>query len=94
MLSNGRLDQRNDEGRLFDRVGFLYVGIPENTQSICRWGNIGLGALYIAVMALTLPGAWNFYILLGAVEIAVGLLTVWLAWSWPRQGSTYAAGAS
>jgi len=32
-----------------------------------------------------MPGAWSFYILLGVVEILLGLLTVWYAWSWPRE---------
>ena len=70
---------------------FLSLVLP---AAICRWGNIVLGAFYIAVMALTMPGAWSFYMLLGVVEIAVGLLTVWYAWSWARQGSTRAAGES
>ncbi|TPG48849.1 hypothetical protein EAH75_10575 [Rhodanobacter glycinis] len=70
---------------------FLSLVLP---ATICRWGNIVLGAFYIAVMALTMPGAWSFYILLGVVEIAVGLLTVWYAWSWPRQGGTHTAGES
>ncbi|TPG11364.1 hypothetical protein EAH88_02165 [Rhodanobacter glycinis] len=70
---------------------FLSLVLP---AAICRWGNIVLGAFYIAVMALTMPGAWSFYILLGVVEIAVGLLTVWYAWSWPRQGGTHTAGES
>ena len=68
---------------------FLSLVLP---AAICRWGNIVLGAFYIAVMALTMPGAWCFYMLLGVVEIAVGLLTVWYAWSWPRQGGTHTAG--
>jgi len=70
---------------------FLSLVLP---AAICRWGNIVLGAFYIAVMALTMPGAWSFYMLLGVVEIAVGLLTVWYAWSWPRQGGTHTAGES
>lgn len=52
---------------------------------IDRWVNIVLGAFYIAVMLVTMPGAWSFYILLGIIEIAIGLLTIWYAWTWPRQ---------
>ncbi len=52
---------------------------------VTRWLNIVLGAFYIVVMLLTMPGAWSFYILLGVVEIALGILTVWYAWRWPRQ---------
>jgi len=70
---------------------FLSLVLP---AAICRWGNIVLGVFYIAVMALTMPGAWSFYMLLGVVEIAVGLLTVWYAWSWPRQSGTHTVGES
>jgi len=70
---------------------FLSLVLP---AAICRWSNVLLGAFYIAIMALTMPGAWSFYILLSAVEIAVGLLTVWYAWSWPRQVRGYGAGES
>ncbi len=65
---------------------FLSLVLP---AAFCRWGNILLGALYIAVMALTMPGAWSFYQLLGVIEIGVGLLTVWYAWNWPRQDHTH-----
>lgn len=61
---------------------FLSLVLP---AAICRWGNIGLSLFYIAVMALTMSGAWNFYIMLGVVEITIGLLAVWYAWNWPRQ---------
>lgn len=56
-------------------------------SAVCRWTNIVFGAFYIVVMVLTMPGAWNFYLLLGIVEISIGLLTVWYAWRWPRQDS-------
>jgi hypothetical protein len=67
---------------------FLSLVLP---AVFCRWGNIVLGAFYIVVMALTMPGSWSFYILLGVLEIAIGLLTIWYAWSWPRQVSAHAA---
>ncbi len=70
---------------------FLSLVLP---AAVCRWSNIVFGAFYIAVMAVTMPGAWGFYMLLGVVEIAVGLLTVWYAWRWPRQGYAHAAGGS
>ena len=63
---------------------FLSLALP---PVVCRWANILFGMFYIAVMALTMPGAWTFYILLGAVEIVLGLLTVWYAWRWPREGA-------
>jgi len=68
---------------------FLSLVLP---PVVCRWVNIVAGALYIAVMALTMPGAWSFYLLLGAVEIVIGLLTLWYAWRWPRQGSSAVTG--
>lgn len=61
---------------------FLSLVFP---PAVCRWVNIVLGVFYIIVMALTMPGAWNFYVLLGIVEIILGLLTVWYALRWPRQ---------
>lgn len=67
---------------------FLSLVLP---VAICRWSNILLGAFYIAVMLLTMPGAWNFYLLLGVIEIGLGLLTLWYAWSWPRQAGTEAS---
>ncbi len=54
---------------------------------INRWLNIVLGAFYVIVMLLTMPGAWWFYIVLGIIEIALGCLTIWYAWSWPRKAA-------
>ena len=50
-----------------------------------RWANIILGALYTVIMLITMPGAWNFYIFLGVVEVALTALIVWYAWNWPKQ---------
>ena len=61
---------------------FLSLVLP---PTVNRWLNIVLGAFYIVVMLLTMPGAWSFYILLGVIEIAIGGLTIWYAWSWPKQ---------
>jgi len=61
---------------------FLSLVLP---PQVSRWFNIVFGLCYIVIMALTMPGAWSFYILLGVVEILLGLLTVWYAWTWPRQ---------
>ncbi|MEO9046981.1 MAG: DUF6326 family protein [Gemmatimonadaceae bacterium] len=54
---------------------------------INRWLNIILGAFYIVIMLMTMPGAWWFYILLGVTEILLGLLTVWYAWTWPKRST-------
>ncbi|MGB3461210.1 DUF6326 family protein [Rhodanobacter lindaniclasticus] len=51
---------------------------------LCRWANIVLGLFYAAVMLLTMPGAWWFYITLGVIEVALSLLIVVCAWRWPR----------
>jgi len=56
------------------------------TPRLNRWANIVLGILYILIMLATmLPGGWMFYLFLGTVEIALSVLIVWHAWSWPRQ---------
>jgi hypothetical protein len=60
---------------------FLSLVLP---LTLTRWLNILLAAVYIAVMALTMPGAWSFYVLLGVIEIGLGVLTIWHAWRWPR----------
>jgi len=51
---------------------------------LCRWANILLGLFYAAIMVLTMPGAWWFYITLGVIEVALSLLIVVCAWRWPR----------
>ncbi|MCF7749297.1 hypothetical protein KQ945_00965 [Bacillus subtilis subsp. subtilis] len=52
---------------------------------LARWLNIGFGLAYAAIMVLTLPGAWWFYLTLGVIEIGLSLATVGVAWRWPRQ---------
>ena len=49
-----------------------------------RWLNIIFGILYTAIILLTMPGAWSFYIFLGVVEVTLSLLIVWYAWTWPK----------
>ncbi|TJY58882.1 hypothetical protein E4T66_14890 [Sinimarinibacterium sp. CAU 1509] len=63
---------------------FLSLVLP---ATLCRWGNVALGAFYIAVMLMTMPGAWSFYVLLGVVEILLGAGTIWYAWTWPKQAA-------
>lgn len=62
---------------------FLCLVLPPR---INRVANIVLGLAYTAIMAMSMPGAWQFYRLLGAIEIALSLLTVWYAVRWPRSG--------
>ncbi|MBS0556076.1 MAG: hypothetical protein JSR27_01530 [Proteobacteria bacterium] len=61
---------------------FLSLVLPPR---LTRWLNIILAAVYIGIMTLTMPGAWSFYLLLGGLEIAIGLLTIWYAWTWPKR---------
>lgn len=63
---------------------FLSLVLPPRLN---RWLNIVFGALYIAVMLITMPGAWDFYILLGVIEVALTALIVWYAWSWPKRST-------
>jgi len=64
---------------------FLSLALKPNLN---RRVNIILGVTYTAIMLITMPGAWAFYIFLGIVEVALTLLIVWYAWSWPKQGET------
>ncbi|AIF48078.1 DUF6326 family protein [Dyella japonica] len=49
-----------------------------------RTVNMILGLLYALIMAVSMPGAWTFYLFLGVIEIILSLLIVWYAWKWPR----------
>lgn len=53
------------------------------TPKPSRWLNLVLGLFYTVVMLITLPGAWNFYVFLGIIEMTLSLLIVWNAWKWP-----------
>lgn len=52
-----------------------------------RCTNIVLGLVYTLFMAITMPGAWWFYLFLGVVEMILTLAIVWYAWTWPKQGA-------
>lgn len=49
-----------------------------------RWLSIGLALFYAAFVALTLPGAWWFYLAYSGIEITLCLLIAGIAWRWPR----------
>ena len=49
-----------------------------------RWLNFGLALFYAAFVALTMPGAWWFYLAYSSIEIALCGVIAWLAWHWPR----------
>ena len=55
--------------------------------AVSRWLNILLGSIYTAIILMTMPGAWNFYVFLGVIEAMLSLLIVWTAWHWPKQTS-------
>ena len=50
-----------------------------------RWSNVVVGALFIPVSAGNVLGeAWTYFYLGAAIEVALLLLVVRLAWTWPR----------
>jgi len=60
----------------------LAVVLPRRAA---RWLNIGLAAFFALFVALTMPGAWWFYLMYSTVEIALCVVIAWTAWRWPRQ---------
>lgn len=53
---------------------------------LTRWLNLGLAVFYAIFVALTMPGAWWFYLAYSNIEIALCGAIAWLAWRWPRVG--------
>lgn len=62
-------------------MAFLSLALPAR---IARWLNIGLALLYAVFVAITMPGAWWFYLAYSGIEIALCAAIAWLAWHWPR----------
>lgn len=60
---------------------FLSLALPAR---VTRWLGIGLALFYAAFVALTMPGAWWFYLAYSSIEIVLCLLIVGLSWRWPR----------
>ena len=60
---------------------FLSLVLKPNLN---RWLNIILGALYTAIILITM-WRWAFYIFYGVIEIALTGLVVWYAWNWPKR---------
>ena len=50
-----------------------------------RWLNIGFAVFYAVFVAITMPGAWWFYLMYSTVEIILCLSIAWSAWRWPRE---------
>lgn len=61
---------------------FLSLALKPNLN---RWVNIIVGVIYTVIMLITMPGAWVYYIFLGAIEVVLTALIVWYAWTWPKQ---------
>ena len=55
--------------------------------AVVRWTNIVLALLYIVSIVAAAIGEDAYYLFLSAVEIAMLLLIVRYAWTWPRQSS-------
>jgi hypothetical protein len=53
--------------------------------AVCRWVNLVLAILYIASIVAAAIGESAYYVFLSAVEIAVLVLIVRYAWTWPRR---------
>jgi len=61
---------------------FLSLALP---PGINRWLNILLGLAYTGIMLLTMAGgAPPYYVMFGAIEIALTLGVAWVAATWPR----------
>lgn len=60
---------------------FLSLALPAH---IARWLNVGLALFYAAFVAVTMPGAWWFYLAYSGIEIVLCGAIAWLAWRWPR----------
>lgn len=61
---------------------FLSLILPPRVNQLF---NVTFGVLYTVVMVLAIRGAWHFYLFYGLIEIALTLLVIWYAWTWPKQ---------
>lgn len=59
---------------------FLSVALPARPNRLL---NIAFGALYTAIISLTMWSGVHF-VFYGVIEIALTLLVVFYAWTWPR----------
>ncbi len=60
---------------------FLTLTLP---AWLVRWLSIGLALFYAAFVAITMPGAWWFYLAYSSIEIVLCLVIMRMAWVWPR----------
>ena len=60
---------------------FLSLALPSRSV---RWLNIGFAVFYAVFVAITMPGAWWFYLAYSSIEMLLCLVIVRMAWTWPR----------
>jgi hypothetical protein len=54
--------------------------------AVCRWVNVVLAALYaVSIVAAAIGETDAYYVFLSIAEVALLLLIVWYAWTWPRR---------
>ncbi len=63
---------------------FLSLALP---AKLTRWLNMVVGVLLTAIVLMTIPGSWAFYIFLSVIEVTLQLLAVGYAWRWPTQAN-------
>jgi hypothetical protein len=61
---------------------FLSLALP---PKLTRWINIVVGTLLTAIVLITIPGSWAYYIFLSIIEVVLQVVAVWYAWHWPKQ---------
>lgn len=62
---------------------FLSIAL---SPKLSRLTNIVFGIMYsIIMLGVVLYPTWVFYRLFGVLEIALTLLVVWYAWTWPKR---------
>lgn len=47
--------------------------------TVARWASVLRGLAYAAIMLLTMPGAWRFYLAFAVIEVLLSLGIVWVA---------------
>ena len=60
---------------------FLSLALPARSV---RGLNISMAVFYAVFVAITMPGAWWFYLAYSGIEILLCAVIAWMAWGWPR----------
>jgi len=64
---------------------FLSLVLPVRLN---RWLNMIFGGVYTLIMLVASRSPWHYYVFYGVLEIALTLLIVWYAWTWPRKAAS------